>query len=201
MKFVIDLDDTVCDTDGYSEKYIKKSIKKLKLPYKFVSKVARFAEAKFDWDNETALKWYLEYGDQMMLEFPVKKNAVKVINKLYDGGHTIIISTARSNDWHVKPEEITHKWIEKVGLKYHKIYIGRNDKEEICKTEDADVFIDDDIKITAKVKEYFKVKEKKGYVFLSSTLYNETLNEDDGVIRVKSFKDMYKILEKDGMIK
>jgi len=195
MVFVIDLDDTVCDTDSYSEKYIKKFIKKNKLPYKFVSKVARFAEAKFDWDNETALKWYLEYGDQMMLEFPVKKNAVKIINKLYDEGNTIIISTARANDWHVKPEEITHEWIKKVGLKYHKIYIGRKDKEEICKDEDADVFIDDDIKITARVKHYFESNNKKGFVFLSSTLYNKQQEVADGVIRVKSFKQVYNIIK------
>ena len=84
MVFVFDLDDTICDTDVYSEYYINKFIKDNKLPFKQVAKVVRFAEKKFDWDLETALNWYKQYGDKMMLEFPAKPNAIKLINALYD---------------------------------------------------------------------------------------------------------------------
>lgn len=56
MVFVFDLDDTICDTDKYSEKYIRKYIAKHKLPYKQIATNVRFAEKKFDWDIETALR-------------------------------------------------------------------------------------------------------------------------------------------------
>ena len=79
MIFVFDLDDTICETDLYSEKYIKKFIKENNLPYKQVAKNVRFAESKFDWNMDAALKWYKKYGDDMMAEFPCKKNAVKFL--------------------------------------------------------------------------------------------------------------------------
>jgi uncharacterized protein YdaT len=188
MIFVFDLDDTVCDTDYYSEKYILGFFKENNMPYKQIAKDTRFAEAKFDWDKETALSWYLNYGDKMMSEFPCKDNAIRFINKLYDEGHTIVIATARANDWHKEPEAVTKKWLVDNNLKYHKLYIGRIDKEKICEEENADVFIDDDIKITKRVAEYFENK-KKGQCYLMSTGYNKSLEIDDRVIRVKDFND------------
>jgi len=188
MIFVFDLDDTVCDTDYYSEKYILDFFIRNNMPYKQIAKDTRFAETKFDWDKDTALNWYKEYGDKMMSEFPCKKDAIKVINKLYDNGHTIVIATARANDWHKDPENVTKKWLLDNNLKYHKLYIGRIDKEKICEEEKADVFIDDDIKITKRVAEYFE-SIKKGQCYLMNTGYNKSLDVASGVIRVDNFNE------------
>lgn len=193
MVFVFDLDDTICDTDGYSEYFINKFIQDHGLPIKQIAKNVRFAEMKFDWSRDEALSWYKQYGDEMFLYFPVKGNAVEIINKLYNDGHTIIISTARATDWHNEPEKMTLEWLEKVGLKYHKIYVGRNDKETICETENADVFIDDDINIILRVNEYFKSKNK-GYVFLSKTNYNQTLEIPNHITVVNNLNEMLKYL-------
>lgn len=200
MIFVFDLDDTVIDTDGYSEKYIKNFFEKHNLPYKQIFNVARFAEKKFDWDNETALEWYKTYGDQMMLEFPFNKDAKEVINRLYDLGNTIIIATARANDWHVDPEGITKKWLEQNELKYHKLYIGRIDKEKICEETNADFFLDDDLKITARVGTYFNARGR-GISCLFNTTYNQNLEEDVNVVRVKSFKEFFKLTVGEEFIK
>ena len=200
MIFVFDLDDTVIDTDGYSEKYIKNFFEKHNLPYKQIFNVARFAEKKFDWDNETALEWYKTYGDQMMLEFPFNKDAKEVINRLYDLGNTIVIATARANDWHVDPEGITKKWLEQNELKYHKLYIGRIDKEKICEETNADFFLDDDLKITARVGAYFNARGR-GISCLFNTAYNQNLEEDVNVVRVKSFKEFFKLTVGEEFIK
>lgn len=200
MVFVFDLDDTVCETDAYSEYYIKKFIEDNKLPYKQVASVVRFAEKKFDWDTETALNWYKAYGDQMMLEFPCKPNAVEVINSLFDMGHTIIIATARATDWHTDPEGLTYQWLKDNGIKYSKVYIGRVDKEKICEENHADVFIDDDIKITGKVAEHFKENGKqKCKPFLITTDYNKTLDKSNGVERVSNFADFASRLKEFGI--
>lgn len=195
MILVFDLDDTIVDTDGYSEKYISRFIKENNLPYKLVNKVARFAEKKFNWDMETALRWYKEYGDDMMLEFPCREKAKEVLDELYEAGHKIIIATARANDWHKDPEGVTKKWLEKNNIRYHKLYVGRVDKEKICEEEHADVFLDDDVNITKRVAEYFKsVGNGKSCLFVTD--YNSTLDVSEDVIRIKSFVDFYEMINK-----
>ena len=189
MIFVFDLDDTVCETDSYSEYYISKFIKEHNLPINFVKRVSRFAEGKFDWDEETALKWYKTYGDQMMLEFPAKPGAIETINALFDSGHQIIIATARATDWHTEPERITLEWLKNNNVKYSKIYIGRVDKEQICTNENADFFVDDDVKITTRVLEHTVKGLGKCKPFIMSTAYNQTLPETRGVTRVKDFNE------------
>lgn len=170
MVFVIDVDDTMCDSDGYSEFYIQKFFSENNLPYKFVKKVSRYAEGKFDWDMETANVWYKNHGDQMMLEFPPKKGAVETINKLFDAGHKIIFSTARSNDWHSDPESITKQWFQKNKIKYSKLYVGYKNKAQICLNEGADIFVDDDIKLCEEVLSL----SKNTLPLLMKTEYNNT---------------------------
>ena len=188
MVFVFDLDDTVCDTDGYSEKYILNFFKENNYPYTFVSKTARYAEEKFSWDKESALKWYKTFGDEMMKKFPLKENAKEFINGLYESGHTIIFSTARATDWHTDPEGVTLEWLNNVGLKYHKLIIGKSKKEEVCFSEGADVFVDDDLEITARVASYKMNKPIK--VFLMNSNFNLDKEKNEKVVRINSFNEM-----------
>ncbi len=189
------MDDTISETDKYSEKYILNFFKTHNLPYKLISKNARFAEKKFDWDMDTALSWYKQYGDEMMLYFPVKRNAVEVINILHDNGHKIVIATARATDWHTDPEKITKCWLSKVGLKYDKLYVWRIDKEKICEEVDADIFVDDDIKITTRVAEHFgNFDNKQAYLFTSN--FNKKLPTPQGIKRIKSFKELLRLTKK-----
>ena len=61
------------------------------------------------------------------------KNAIKTVNKLYNYGHKIIIFTARGmgkfngNSLKVKKKyyKFTLKQLNKWGLKFHKLYIGK----------------------------------------------------------------------------
>lgn len=104
MKFLVDLDDTICDANGFSEMFIKNFIKKYKLPYKQITKPARFAEMKFDWSEDVAIQWYKKYGDKMMLEFVCKDKVKETLNQLKELNHEIIIVTARNTDWHTDPK-------------------------------------------------------------------------------------------------
>lgn len=189
MIFVIDIDDTISETDKYSEYYISKFIKENNLPYKQIKKVTRFAEAKFNWSVEVANKWYKEYGDQMMLEFPCKENSVEVINNLHNLGHKIIIATARANDWHKEPERITKEWLEKNNIKYDKLYIGRIDKEQICIEEKADYFIDDDVKLCERVLN----DSINTTPIIMLTEYNKTLDISPKIIKINNLNELEKI--------
>lgn len=190
MKFVFDLDDTICATDEYSEKYIREFLSSHNLPYKQIATKVRHAEAKFDWDEETAIKWYKQFGDQMISELPCKKGAAEFLHKLRAAGHEIIIATARANDWHTNPREITFDWLARNQIPYDKIYIGRVDKEKVCEEVEADFFIDDDLSIVENVAKYFAKCGKGKQAFLSTTLFNENLPAPNGVIRVRDFGEL-----------
>ncbi len=196
MIFVFDLDDTICETDLYSEKYIKKFIQDNNLPYKQIAKNVRFAESKFDWSMDAALKWYKKYGDDMMAEFPCKKNTVKFLKRIHKDGHKIVIATARANDWHTKPKEVTLKWLADNQIPYDDIYIGRIDKERICEEVNADFFVDDDVAVAEKVAHYFASTGKNKQAFLSTTAYNQDLSCPNGVVRVKDFSDLENKVQK-----
>lgn len=190
MVFVFDLDDTLSETDLYSEKYISEFINKNNLPYKQIAKDVRFAERKFDWSTETALKWYKTFGDDMMLEFPLKKGAIEFINFLHENGCKIVIATARATDWHTNPEEITIKWLKDNKIPYDTVYVGRRDKEKICEEVDADYFIDDDVSIVESVANYFLLSKRKKQAFLLTTNYNKNLSISNNVVRVKDFDEL-----------
>lgn len=190
MVFVFDLDDTICETDSYSKQYIKNFIKANKLKYKQIANTARFAERYFDWDKAIAIKWYKRYGDEMMLNFPIKTETKNFLNKLQAGGHKIIIATARARDWHTAPKHITQQWLKNNNIKYNKIYIGRIDKENICNENHADIFVDDDINILTRVANSTNTK-----VFLKTTNYNKNLTVPKNVIRIKSLSDMLKFID------
>lgn len=194
MIFVFDLDDTICDTDNYSEKYILNFFKEHNLPYKQIAKDVRFAEMKFDWEHDFALNWYKEYGDEMMLNFPCKFGVKETIKQLHNLGHRIVIATARATDWHTEPKRITMQWLKNNEIIFDDIYIGRKDKEKICEEVNADVFVDDDLNITAKVKELFNSSEGKK-VFLSTTEYNKNLEIPIGVERLKDFSEIIEYLD------
>lgn len=188
MIYVFDIDDTICDTDGYSEKYIEWFIKSHNLPYKKVKDVTRYAEEKFDWDFNTAVLWNITYGDEMMLNFPCKEGVRETINALYDNGDTIIFATARSKSWHKEPEKVTKAWLYYNGIKYHKLITERDDKEIICKELNADVFVDDDLEITARVSAYCpNVK-----TFLMTSKYNKDKKAPEGTERIFTLSEIVK---------
>lgn len=60
---------------------------------------------------------------------------IKVVNKLYNDGHTIIIETARGSGTGIDWNEVTKTQLEDWNVKYHKLRVG-------VKIH-ADIFIDD----------------------------------------------------------
>ena len=58
------------------------------------------------------------------------KEIIRRINELYDQNHRIYLFTGR----HMQKEEITKKWLNRYGVKYHHLFFGK---------PVADVYIDD----------------------------------------------------------
>jgi len=64
---------------------------------------------------------------------PIKNN-IKIINKLFDKGHTIILLTARGYITKIDWQELTKAQLSEFGVKYHELHFGK---------PAADFYIDD----------------------------------------------------------
>ena len=91
----------------------------------------------FDIDNTICKTSLSKYNSSIP-----DKNAIKIINKLYEKGHTIKINTARymgrNNDNIIKSKKKGYKktltQLNKWGLKYHKLFINK---------PSSDIYVDD----------------------------------------------------------
>ena len=113
---------------------------------------------------------------------PLKKDVVKVLNKLKEDGHRIIIITGRNNDEYPDPYKISLDYLTKNNVPFDKLIVNAKDKAKQCILENIDVFIDDNTQIC-------KAVEKTGIrTFQFATKFNKknkTLN------KVDSWEDLY----------
>ena len=70
------------------------------------------------------------------------QDVIDKVNEYYDKGYEVVISTARGQNSCNTPEEmqekyfkVTKEWLDKVGVKYHKLEIGYK--------QNADMYVDD----------------------------------------------------------
>ena len=75
------------------------------------------------------------------------------------------------------------------------MYARRIDKELICEQENADFFIDDDLKTTARVAEHFKERNNSCKSLLMTSEFNSTKEEAEGVTRVMDFYHLAEMLK------
>jgi histidinol phosphatase-like enzyme len=69
----------------------------------------------FDLDETLCMTEGQDYANTK----PIKKR-IKKVNRLYDKGNMIIISTGRNSIW----KHFTKKQLKKWGLRYHSLHIG-----------------------------------------------------------------------------
>jgi len=73
------------------------------------------------------------------------------------------------------------------------------DKEKVYEEENADFFVDDDIKITQKVGEHFWLKDKPFQAFLMTSNYNKGHLPEDHIEKVDDFDDFARCLKNFGI--
>lgn len=150
MNIGIDIDDTISltyeATFPRAEKFVKNVLKReLELDYSkafdhhFIKTVFKITEEEMD------LFWK-ENLEEILNEVEPKKNVAKIINKLKEEGHKIILITARWNSDYANSEKISEKWLEKHGIQYDKMFIGLENKAPKALEEKIDLFIDDSIR-------------------------------------------------------
>lgn len=82
-----------------------------------------------------------------------REGAVETIKKLRKDGHKIFIVTARDSEYHEDPYLLSKNWLDKNNIEYDKLIVNARNKAPVCKNENIDVFIDDQLGNCLKVAE------------------------------------------------
>lgn len=165
MRIGIDIDDTITNTwetlmPIFSKRF-NRTLDENLLPYYYQLKDLITIDEYFNIMRE--------YED-ILKDVSLKENVVNIINKLKSEGNEIIFITAR-NKGYSDPYNTTIKYLEKNNILYDKLIIDSWDKDEVCKKESIDLFIDDSYK-------HCKEVSKLGIdVLMIKTKYNKDICE------------------------
>ncbi|HAS56379.1 MAG TPA: hypothetical protein DCR94_03915 [Firmicutes bacterium] len=83
-----------------------------------------------------------KYYDVLVTKTPFKKNASKVVKKLKEEGHAIIILTSRDNNLYLDPYKTTTEELKNGGIIFDKLICEKN-KAKVCQDEGIELLIDD----------------------------------------------------------
>ena len=111
-----------------------------------------FAEEMYDWSKQEIKDFVSTRIYEASCEAPFLPGAIKVLKKLKEDGHELILITARGI---LVPEleEEAKKRIEDAGLEFTKKYFKQEKKTDIAKLEKIDVMIDDRASICKAMSE------------------------------------------------
>ena len=177
MKIGIDIDNTICSTDEVIDIKIKEYIKEHGI-----------SQEEFFGDSSNMDKFYKEKILEVIAEDPVKDDFLRVLNKL-KVNNEIIIVTAR-NETFVKTSQSMRKatmdWLAKNNIYYDKYFDDayKEGKVKVCKDENIDIIIDDDI------NNYLAFKEHG----VNTLLFDDKCKYLDIVDRVGSWEEVLDIL-------
>lgn len=158
MKIGIDIDDTLTDIRDElklaAEKYASELGKKKR-------------EDKYIEDNNNGNTYQIKYGftyeelkyflsvihEGITQKAAPRENCVEIIKKLHDEGHEIYIITARDYEFHEDPYKLSKDWLDKNNVYYDKLIVNARNKLEICRKENIELFIDDQLANCTKLSE------------------------------------------------
>ena len=188
MRIGIDIDDTITNSWEYLkpiyEKEFNIKINDNSLPY--YKAVHEKIELTFDEFAERLNKY-----DYLKPNIPIKEDAIEIIKKLKQEGHTIIFITARGKTYQ-NPYKLTKEYLDKFGIPYDKIVLDAWDKSISCQEEQIDLFIDDSPKHCEEVLD-------TGFdVLMIETNYNKDYNEFK---HAKNWYQVYDYIEASKCIK
>lgn len=170
MKIAIDIDDTLADSFSYFQPYVasffKKDIKELQ------NKNISYLNIPSSWGNE--IEFAKKYYDVLVPKTPLKKDVSKVIKKLKEEGHTIIILTNRNTNLYLDPYKTTIEELKNGDIVFDKVICDK-DKEKVCLKEGVDLLIDD------LISNCFEANK----VGVNSILFNSPINLDENVENIK----------------
>ena len=183
MKIGIDIDDTIINTNDYIIKAAYKYDKKYLKNKGFRNKNTYSFKEMFYWDDDIYKKFIKYYqNNNLYLYVPVKKDAVKYINKLYDEGYYICFITYRQENDSKDVYDKTYKYLVDNGFKFNKLITNSGLKGKVCVDEDINLFIDNSLNQIEDVN-------KRG---IETIMFATKYNKDYKGKKMSSWKEIYK---------
>ena len=186
MVIGIDMDDTICSTNELiiveADKYDKEVLNGTGIKdvneYEFTKMMG--------WEKDMKGQFFSDRLEYIMDNAEIKENAKEVINKLYDEGNKIIIISFRKGKYISDPYALTKNWLDRNGVKYHKIYVDTGTKVDECLENNVKLFIDD------KESHCEDVSSAGIDVLLFTNLYN---HEEKRFNRVDNWNQVYSYIK------
>lgn len=152
MNIGIDIDNTITEVqeelnNAAYEYAIKlgKNIKNAENPFEDIKNNGDTYKKKFQFSYEE-LKYFLKNIQEEITNMAKpRENATETINRLRKDGHKIIIITARDSEFHDDPYLLSKNWLDKNNIEYDKLIVNAREKGTVCKNENIDLFIDDQL--------------------------------------------------------
>ncbi len=150
---------------------------------------AYFVKDIFHLSKEERDHFFNKHMVDLVHNIPVRYFASDVIKELKKLGHTIVILTARGNDFLVgehegKIEEYTKNWLDKHDIVYDEIITGSRSKVDACFDNKIDIMIEDKDVNIMEISSYIPV-------LCFDALHNHHING----VRVHRVYSWYDILE------
>ena len=152
MNIGIDIDNTITEVQDELNKAayeyavkLGKNINNAENPLEDIKNNGDVYKKKFEFTYEE-LKYFLKnIQEEITNKAKPRINAVETINKLRREGHKIFIITARDSEFNDDPYLLSKNWLDKNNIEYDKLIVNAREKGVVCKNENIDFFIDDQL--------------------------------------------------------
>ncbi len=191
MNIGIDIDNTITEVQNKLNKAaydyaikLGKNIENADNPLEDIKNNKDTYKKKFQFSYDE-LKYFLKnIQEEITNKATPRENAVEVINRLKKEGHKIYIITARDSEFHDNPYLLSKNWLDKNNIEYDQIIVNAREKGIVCKNENIDLFIDDQLNnCLDALKEGIKVIR----------ISNEICNNKD-IVDLNSWTQIYKYI-------
>lgn len=172
MRVGIDIDNTICNTDEYIDKY-----ENIFLKEENIDKVLLWN------NNDYRLKFLSKYLKTIYEEVSLKEDSREVINDISKDNEIYLI-TARSNNFIGNIEELIDEYFMKRDVHIDKIITNAKDKTDACINNNIDIMIEDSL------YNYNKLINKN----INTILFDDKHKNINIKNRVTSWKEINKII-------
>lgn len=186
MRIGIDIDGVLTNEKGYVIDYGTKYFSENNISY-IVRDDKFYGQEIFDVTEEQYKMFLNDYIFNYAVNVPIRSFAREIIKKLKEE-HEIFIITARDfttyeNEYQIKMQEITKKWLCDNGILYDEIIFSKN-KDIICQEKEIDIMIEDSPENIMSIS-------KNIPVLCYAQSYNKDINNKN-VYKSYSWYDIYK---------
>lgn len=161
--------------------------------YKGFNPTEYYMEQEFFFNKEENVKFWQRYIFDLLMAIPIRPFAREVLHKLRKEGHTIVILTARDNQYLTNQYEgkmnfYICEWLAKNNIEYDEIITGSTNKCDKCLNHKIDIMIEDKKTNVKKLSEHIPV-------LCFDAPYNRDISGEN-ITRVYTWYEIYQYFQK-----